>query len=167
MSLESSADTRVVELTPSATVAVRVQQPFADLDIGALFDIHIPNIADRLADLGGDAAGAPYARYHEFGPERADIEIGIPVAAPVANLRDIGEGTPGEICNAELPGGEVAATVHLGSYDGLAETYRRLRDWIKAQGRQDGAGPWESYVTDPSEVSDPAQLRTEIFWPLA
>ena len=160
-------DARIVELPPAPTVAVRVQQPFADLDIGALFDIHIPNIADRLSDLGGTAAGAPYARYHEFGPERADIELGIPVAAPVANLRPIADGAPGEACNAELPGGEVAAAVHQGSYNGLADAYRQLREWIASQGRRDGAGPWESYVTDPTEVSDPSQLRTEIFWPLA
>lgn len=160
-------DARIIELTPQPTVAVRVQQPFADLDIGALFDLHIPNIAHRLADLGGMAAGAPFARYHEFGPERADIEIGVPVVAPVANLRPLAECVPGEVGGGELPGGAVGMTIHRGPYEGLHETYRRLEAWINEQGRQDGPGPWESYVDDPTEVSDPSQLRTEIFWPLA
>ena len=57
-------------------------------------------------------------------------------------------------------------TVHEGSYDGLKDTYARLRAWIEAEGLVAGVGPWESYVTDPSEVTDPAQLRTEVVWPL-
>ncbi|TMB49701.1 MAG: GyrI-like domain-containing protein, partial [Chloroflexi bacterium] len=96
----------------------------------------------------------------------ADVEIGIPVAAPVANLRPLAECEPGEMGSSELPGGRAALTVHEGTYDGLKDTYGRLRDWIHAQGLQDGAGPWESYVNDPSEVDDPAQLRTEVVWPL-
>jgi hypothetical protein len=30
-----------------------------------------------------------------------------------------------------------------------------------------GGAPWESYVVEMSEVDDPSQLRTEIYWPLA
>ena len=67
----------------------------------------------------------------------------------------------------ELPGGPAAITVHLGSYDGLAQTYDRLRDWIHEQGRDEGPAPWESYVDDPTEVEDVSQLRTEVCWPLA
>jgi len=166
MTVQTPGDSRIVELQPKPTVAVRVQHPFADLDLGALFDRHLPNVADRLADLGGTPAGPPYGRYHEFGPERADVEIGIPVVAPVANLRPLAECEPGEMGASELPGGRAALTVHEGSYDGLKDTYARLRDWIHAQGHRDGAGPWESYVNDPSEVDDPAQLRTEVVWPL-
>ena len=55
----------------------------ADLDIGDLFDEHLPNLAHRLADMGVEPAGPPYARYHAWGPEQADIEFGIPVALPV------------------------------------------------------------------------------------
>jgi effector-binding domain-containing protein len=34
-------------------------------------------------------------------------------------------------------------------------------------GHTPGAGPWESYLDDPSEAQDPSELRTEIFRPLA
>jgi len=26
--------------------------------------------------------------------------------------------------------------------------------------------PWESYVTDPADYPDPADWKTEIFWPV-
>jgi AraC family transcriptional regulator len=160
-------ETRIVELTPQPTVAVRLRQPMSDLDLGKLFDLHLPNVAHRIADLGGEAVGAPYGRYHQWGPEDVDVEIGIPVRAPVANLRSLEEAEPGEAAASELPGGRAAVTVHRGTYDGLPQTYERLRGWIGQQGQQPSGAPWESYVDDPSEVEDPGQLRTEVVMPLA
>jgi hypothetical protein len=29
-----------------------------------------------------------------------------------------------------------------------------------------GAGPWESYRDNPAEVTDPAQLQTDLCWPV-
>jgi len=159
-------EAEVHELSPQPTAAVRVTQPMSEMDLAALFDTHLPNIADRLADMGVDPAGPPYGRYHEFGPERVDVEIGVPVQAPASALRPLTEAEEGELGASELPGGQAAVTVHRGSYDGLQSTYEQLHDWIHQQGHNEGPGPWESYVDDPSEVEDHSQLRTEVVWPL-
>lgn len=163
---DTTLDAHLVDLTPQPAAAVRISESMADLDLAALFDLHLPNIADRLADLGAAPAGPPYGRYHEFGPERADVEIGIPTAAPVSALRPLAECEPGEMGSSELPGGQAAVTVHLGPYDSLSQAYERLEGWIRGQGREPGPGPWESYIDDPAEVEDPSQLRTELVWPL-
>ena len=49
----------VQHLDPRPTAAVRVTSPMTELDLGALFGKHLPNIAHRLADMGVAPEGAP------------------------------------------------------------------------------------------------------------
>ena len=158
-------DAQIRELLPQPSVAVRIQAPMADLDLGSLFDEHLPNIADGIADRGGQPAGPPYGRYHQWGSEVADVEIGIPVAVPIGDFRPLAQCEPGEMGASQLPGGPAAVAVHVGSYEGLSATYGGLEAWIDDQERMPAAGPWESYVDDHSEVSTD-DLRTEVIWPL-
>ena len=159
-------DAEIRELTPQPTASVRVTQPMESMDLAALFDEHLPNIAHRLADLGVEPAGPPFGRYHQFGPDHVDVEIGIPLSGPASTLRSADEAEPGELFAGELPGGHVAITIHRGSYDKLSATYDALHDWIHEQGRDEGPGPWESYVDDPGEVAMD-EMKTEVIWPVA
>jgi effector-binding domain-containing protein len=61
----------------------------------------------------------------------------------------------------------VASTMHVGSYDGLPATYDRLHEWIHEQGLAEAAGPWESYLDDPGDMSDMSAVRTLVVWPVA
>jgi AraC family transcriptional regulator len=104
-------------------------------------------------------AGWPLARYLSTGPGLWTIEAAMPLATPAAGE---GEMEPGI-----LPGGPVALGVHAGPYDQLAETNAAIGKWIEANGFRVGGAPWESYITDPGEHPDPADWRTEVYWPLA
>jgi effector-binding domain-containing protein len=157
----------IVELEAQPTAAVRIQQPLAELDLGAAFGRSMPLVAGRIVEAGGSIGGPSYGRYHQFGPDVVDVEIGYPVQDAPSGLAALGSAAPGEVGLSELPGGPVARTVHLGSYDSLAATYDALHDWIHAQpGYDDGAGPWESYIDMPNDMADPSQARTEVIWPL-
>jgi AraC family transcriptional regulator len=103
-------------------------------------------------------AGRPFTRYLSTGPGLYSIEVGMPVAtAPNGE---------GQVAAATLPGGPVVVAVHAGPYDQLAEAYAALERWIEANGYRTGGAPWESYITDPADLPDPADWRTEVYWPL-
>jgi effector-binding domain-containing protein len=42
----------------------------------------------------------------------------------------------------------------------------RLAEWLGAQGLSPSDERWEVYVTQPSPEMDPADLRTELYWPV-
>jgi effector-binding domain-containing protein len=160
-------DVEIVELEPQMTAVVRLQEPMEGLDLASAFDRYIPLVMSRVQETGSGIAGPPFARYHRFGPDVVDVEIGFPVASEPAGMPSLEACTAGEVGRSELPGGPVARAVHRGSYEGLGGAYDGLHDWIHEQpGVDDGAGPWESYIDDPGAVTDQAQLRTQIVWPL-
>jgi effector-binding domain-containing protein len=166
MGHDAAIDARIVERVPQQTAAVRFREPMATVDVGALMDRAMGALGARLGEAGVNPAGPPYARYHEWGGEWADVEIGFPLAErlPGPALTDV---SSGEVGASALPGGRVAAAIHQGPYPELGKTYGRLHDWIHAQGEEDGPGPWESYLDSPEEVTDTAALRTEVLWPVA
>jgi AraC family transcriptional regulator len=112
-----------------------------------------------VMQAGLPIAGRPTARYLTSGPGLFDMQIGVPIGVASPGQGDVEAG--------ELPGGPIAVGVHAGAYDQLSETYAAMERWMEANGYRPGAGPWESYVTDPSEFPDSTDWRTEVYWPLA
>ncbi|HUN75526.1 MAG TPA: helix-turn-helix domain-containing protein [Steroidobacteraceae bacterium] len=108
---------------------------------------------------GLPVAGWPLARYIAMGPGLWTVEAAMPLAVPAP--------ASGEMQPGSLPAGPAAFAVHVGGYDRLPDTHAAIERWIEAQGYQAGGAPWESYVTDPAQHPDPADWRTEVYWPLA
>jgi effector-binding domain-containing protein len=128
--------------------------------IGQVFDQHMPALWAEVQARGYQPAGAPYARYHKWDEDGVEVEIGIPLAAPVTNL--VMEGSePGE-----LPGGRAGRLVHMGAYEGLMGAYQAFEGWLRESGEAAAGAPWEVYVTDPTSEPDSSKWRTEIYWPL-
>ena len=164
---DTGSEPRIVDVKPERAIAVRFQRPMASVDVGALMDAAMGSLGARFGEAGAGPAGPPYARYHAWGGDLADVEIGFPVAQDIGGLPDLTEAAAGEVGASELPGGRVAVVVHRGPYTALGDAYGRLHDWIHAQGEDDGPGPWETYIDNPEEVEDTSELRTEIRWPVA
>jgi len=108
--------------------------------------------------LGLAIAGRPFTRYLATGPGLFSLEVGMPVATAAPGEGAVEAGT--------LPAGPAAVAMHGGSYDQLSETYAELERWIEKNGYRVGGAPWESYITDPADHPDPADWRTEVYWPL-
>jgi AraC family transcriptional regulator len=103
-------------------------------------------------------AGWPVARYLSVGPGLWTVEAAMPLATAAQGG---GEMEPGM-----LPAGPVALGIHGGPYEQLPETYAAIEKWMEANGVHAGGAPWESYVTDPAQHPDPADWRTEVYWPI-
>lgn len=97
-----------------------------------------------------------YARFLRFEPQM-EVEAGFTVGATIPRR--------GRVVMGELPGGEVAQTVHVGSMATLPGATVALRAWMAANGREADGGPCEVYLDDPQAVPE-AELRTEVFYPL-
>jgi effector-binding domain-containing protein len=160
-------DVEIRTLQPMTTIAVRHETTTDGLS--ALFDRELPRVGAAMTAHGATMAGPPFARYHHYGDDRVDVEIGAPIEAMPPGLEPISGRTDGVIGVSSLPGGVAAVAVHAGPYDSLATTYDRLASWIASKGppgRVAAAGPWEVYLTDPGRVPDPADWVTEVVWPL-
>ena len=104
-------------------------------------------------------AGAPLARYIHMGPGLWTVQAAMPLAAPAL--------AEGEMQPGMLPAGPVAIAVHAGPYEQISDTHAAMERWIEAEGLKVAGAPWESYITDPGQVPDPRDWRTEVCWPVA
>lgn len=151
-------DVKEIRLVAQPTVVIRAKVHLDQLAavMGKLF----PVVMAFVQDSGVEPAGAPFSRYLCMGQhdEPWEIACGIPLSQPLAG--------DGQVEASQLPGGAAVTTVHRGRYETLGESWAALQRWIEDNGKVLGEPPWEIYWTDPSQVKDPAEWRTEIVIPV-
>jgi effector-binding domain-containing protein len=147
----------VVEVEPRTTAVVRGVVPVTDL--AGFFDRSFGILAEVLEAQGASIQSPAFGLYRGPVADTVDIEVGFVTAAAVEPTRDV--------VPSGLPGGQVARVVHEGSFDTLASSWSRLGEWMADEGLAPGPLMWEVYVTRPSPDMDPADLRTELYWPVA
>ena len=145
------------ELTPQPALVVK--RRIARAEIPKTIAEGLGKTYPHALQNGLAIAGRPFARYSDVGPGLMTIEVGTPLATPAAGTGDIEAIT--------LPGGPAAVAVHMGTYDTLQQTYVAMERWMEQQGVRPGGSPWESYITDPAEHPDPANWRTDVYWPIS
>lgn len=156
MSSDTPPEPALVDLAATPTAVIAAVIP-ADQLVDH-FDRSFGQVAAVIADQAIGIAGPAFALYHGFPGETVDLEVGFPVGRAVRPDMQVGAG--------ELPGGRVARLVHHGAFDQLGSSWGRLQEWITQQGLTPGGDFWEVYVTEPSPDMDPADLRTELNWPV-
>jgi AraC family transcriptional regulator len=152
--MEYSVTTKELSPQPVLLVRRRVKLSVIAATLGEVLGL----VFEYAQRSGAALAGQPLTRYLEWGPGLLTIEAGMPVAAPVPGEGDVAADT--------LPGGLVAMTTHKGAYEKLAEAHAAIQIWIEEHGLVASGAPWESYVTDPADYPDPADWKTEIYWPV-
>ncbi|MGI8916325.1 MAG: GyrI-like domain-containing protein [Chloroflexota bacterium] len=84
------------------------------------------------------------------------VEVGVELSQPCP--------LTGRVVASTLPAGQVAMTVHRGSYAGLASAHQAVVDWCAAQGRGRAGPRWEVYGP---HRDDPAEVWTEVYYLLS
>lgn len=98
-----------------------------------------------------------FVYYH---PPRPDVPMDVDFGVEVARSFE-GEG---EITFTHTPAGEVATTLHVGSYDTLNLAHDAIHSWCTANGRVIGGASWEIYG-DPTD--EPPGVEVQVVYLLA
>jgi effector-binding domain-containing protein len=144
----------IKNLQSHPTATVREKTP----DVGMVFGKLLGEVFAQLGAEGVAPVSPPYARFFSVGADGLDMEVGIGVEKPIAGN--------GRVVPGELPAGRAVVTWHTGPYDQLRAANEAVQAWIAEQHLTVAGPAWEVYHSDPSKVTDPAQLRTEIIYPV-
>ncbi len=141
---------------PEATYAV-IRATAELSEVSALIRSFLEQVGE-WAMSSGAAAGPPLSITSMAEGGRLNLATGWTVAGS--------PGPPAPIELAVYPATRAAVHVHVGPYDDLPDVYRQFGAALAEAGLQPGAEPRELYESDPAVVTDPAQYRTRIIWPL-
>lgn len=157
-------------------IVERSEQPYAGIR-GVVTMREIASIADRMPEVFGwlgangiAPAGAPFFRYVVIDMDGVlQIEVGVPVAEPVAE--------EGDVFGGVLPAGRFVQVSHQGHPDELIHVTGELLDWAAGRGLtwdetdQPDGEHWgcrlEVYNDDPAEQPDMAKWTTDLVFKLA
>lgn len=126
-------------------------------------DLFASTYGEIASFLGKDMAKAtapPLAIFNKWDEanERAEIEIGLPVASDMIAVDPIRSGT--------TYGGKVLKVTFRGNFNDTGNAHWYIDAYLKDHGLVMAGSPWESYVTDPEQEPDSANWITEIYYPI-
>lgn len=125
-------------------------------DMPKYMDPAIQEILKTLADQGMQPSGPMFSYHYRRPSDTFDFEIGFQVARSIK--------PSGRVMNSKLPAVKVARAVYTGPYEGLAQAWGELQNWVRVRELLETGRFWECYLTNPVEVKDPKNYRTELNW---
>ena len=128
-------------------------------DMPKFMDPAIQEILAVLKHQGLHPSGPMYSYHLRRPSDTFDFELGFPVSK---EIKPRGRVVPGI-----LPTERVARTVYQGPYEGLAQAWGLLNEWVVKEGHQGAGRFWECYLNNPDEAGDTSNYRTELNWILS
>ena len=150
------SEPEIVELAEMPTAVIRGVVPAAELP--SFYDRSFPALFRAAQAQGVSPVSAAFGLYRGQPTDTVDLEVGFVTDRTIR--------PDGDVVPSTLPAGGVARRVHAGGFDGLGASWEGLRSWMAEQGLSPGPVFWEVYLTEPSPDMDPADLRTELNWPI-
>lgn len=151
------ANCTIIDLKPQDLAVVRARVAMSE--IASVYERAYRAVIAAVGQQGLTCTGPAIGYYPAGIGEVMDVEAGFPTDRPIAPTA--------EVVPSRLPSGRAACTLHVGSYDTLAQTWGELFAWIQEQGLTPGQGLWECYITDPSQEPDSSRWQTQLFAALA
>lgn len=125
-------------------------------DMPKHMDPAIQEVIKTITGQGIQIAGPMFSYHHRRPSDTFDFEVGFPVNKAIKE--------EGRVKNSKLPAVRVVRSVYQGPYEGLAQAWPALQQWVRANGHGETGKFWESYLNNPDEVMDPKEYRTELNW---
>lgn len=95
------------------------------------------------------------AFYHSYGPQFSmDVAV---------EVNRIPQQLSGRIKTKYLAGGNAVIARYQGPYEQVTKAYASITKWLKEHGKKPKDKPFEVYLNDPSAVTDPFELRTDVY----
>lgn len=159
--LEKAPERAAVEYRSVApTRALTITEVVAEADIAGWWMAAFRDLHAALESTGATRTGPDGALYPRelFEDELGEVVAYVPVAGDVSPT--------GRVRLGEIPGAELAVTLHEGSFSELDQAYGALGTFVAE--REIGVeGPIrEIYVVTYHHTSDESRHRTEVCWPV-
>lgn len=114
-------------------------------------------IIGYLNEIGEKPLGTAFAAYYNMDMADLDVEMGFPVAKPIAGKGDIKSG--------EIPAGKQVSCMYKGPYNQVEPVYKAMMQWMNENGHIPTGVAYEFYYNSPMEVPE-SELLTKIVFPL-
>lgn len=153
MSYLNKIEVQIVETKSMHILFTRQMLSSDDYALG--YGKYFSKLYETIATEKLTLLGTPITIYHseEYNPAGNDTEFALPIEEIVNGTRELREG----LC---------AKSVYKGPYSELTSVYAKLTEWIENEGYEMVNSPYEKYITDPTQTTDPQDLVTEVYFPV-
>lgn len=122
--------------------------------------MHYGTLGAYMGDNGLAPGGFNRIIYHTWNPpSMVGFEQMIIVSEPHESVNE-------SISTGMTYEGHVITATHVGSYETSAEVWEAMDAYMKENGMEMAASPWEEYENSPRDEPDPNKLITNIYMPI-